>query len=104
MANELSELNPQFRDANGRVDGEKYAAYRRSLGYDLEEVEGLGGPSYSDIAVAQFLAWRQEEAIVFSEFHLLPGNLPYNEQPWWKWELWKRFLDGQAEGRAQERK
>lgn len=60
--------------------------------------------TYADLAVARFLGARQEEAVMGAEYHAWPDGRPWNRQPWWKWELWKQFWAGQAEGRAQERR
>jgi hypothetical protein len=100
----LSELDPRFRDADGNVDQAKYTAYLEAIGEAKAYGERPEEATYADVVVAKFLARRQEEAIVGAEYHCWPHDLPWNRQPWWKWELWKQLWAGQAEGRAQERR
>jgi hypothetical protein len=90
----LPETDPQFRAEDGTVDQAKYLAYWRST-QPPDSADSLHpGASYVDEAVATFLVARQEEAIVADGLHAWPDGLPWNRQPWWKWQLWRQYWAG----------
>ncbi|KKM05900.1 hypothetical protein LCGC14_1749410 [marine sediment metagenome] len=44
-----------------------------------------------------FVQARIREAQFADAWHILPGNLPIDQQPWWKTEVWGRYLAGYSE-------
>ncbi len=44
-----------------------------------------------------FVQERIREAQFAEAWHLLPGNIPIDQQPWWKTSTWEQYLAGYSE-------
>lgn len=55
-------------------------------------------PGAYERGLATFLSARIEEAQWADVWHMLPGNLPIDQQPWWKTSVWFLFLSGRGDG------
>lgn len=53
--------------------------------------------------VVRFLLRRIEEAGIWEATGCLPDNVAYNQQAWWRLELWLRWLHARDEEAARKR-
>lgn len=94
----LPENHPRFTDESGWVDSQKYLNYLESI--EIEDSEP--DPTVSEVAMLDFCLARYREASMVEAHGLLPNDIPYNQQPWWKLETWEAYWSGLNRGRNAE--
>ncbi|MHB8994555.1 MAG: hypothetical protein ACYC63_04820 [Armatimonadota bacterium] len=89
-----------FLKENGKCDGAAYLRAVKAYQALLPEVERTGlrvtGLHYN---ITGFVAQRKLEAQMLSGQGLLPGGIPFDKQPAWKWQLWSRYWSGESDER-----
>lgn len=83
------------RDMEARERGISFAELLEEYGItDGDEVFFLGAYERQLII---FVQQRVREAQFADAWHLLPGNIPIDQQPWWKSSVWQDYLGGYSE-------
>jgi len=99
-ASHISELeakkDPRFQTEDGRLDKVKYREYLASLSQLVREADPEIDSTWIERKMARFITHRVEEAEIFFELHLLPGNVPWNRIAHWRIAIWQSYAHGKA--------
>ena len=96
----------QFTDASGKPDQKAFLlALKEHQALTAKPKTERGGLRVSalHVAIARFLAQRIREAQMAESFGSMPSDIPYNQQPAWKWQLWGRYWSGASDERERMR-
>lgn len=82
------------------MDQQEYLKYLEGL--EIEQPEPT--PTAEEGAMLDFLMARYREASMIEAHGLLPDGVPWNQQPWWKFEIWEAYWEGLNRARDAEQK